>query len=128
MPVGNRLSLFERIFGSRSVSGSSSLLFRSSFGRTARAGKLVTPEEARRNHAVLTSVNLIADGIAQLPWNLVEESQKEGRVARNVITTDRRIGQLLRRPNGFQTPSEFKKEMVFAFLSLWSVVHIHSSR
>ena len=115
MPAGNRLTLFERIFGQNRIAGATSLLFRSAFGRSSRTGITVTPESARKNHAVLSCVNLIGDGVSQLPWGVYEETRSQGKLQRTEVT-DRRISRILRSPNAFQTPSEFKKEMIFAYL------------
>lgn len=79
-----------------------------SFGRGNLSGESVTTENAMDNPIVLSAVNLIADGIAQLPWNVVDGT--------GGVLADNNISGIVRRPNAFQSPFEFKKALVTSIM------------
>ena len=68
----------------------------------------VSVEHALTNSIVLSAINLISDGIAQLPWNV-----------QNIATgqiNQKDIYKILVKPNDYQTPFEFKKACVVSLL------------
>ena len=81
-------------------------------GLVTAAGETVTPEKALRNPAVQRCVTLISGAMGMMPLGLFE------RGGQRKPATEHSVGRLLgRRPNSFQTPSEFKRLlMVHALL------------
>jgi len=70
---------------------------------TTKSGQAVTTDNVLKNATVLSCVNVIAQGIAQLPWELWSGDNKVGANQLNAV---------LKRPNSFQTGYEFKAAMV----------------
>lgn len=69
----------------------------------ASGGSYVSAMSALRNMAVLRSVTLISESIGMLPFNLMEKGPDKK------IATTHPVHRLLKtRPNGWQTPYEFK--------------------
>lgn len=81
-------------------------------GNVTGAGALVNSMSALRNMAVLRCVRLICETIAMLPLNILEDNEARAKV------TDIPLAKVLRvKPNGFQTPYEFKRLMMIRLLT-----------
>jgi len=79
---------------------------RDPLGQRVHAGVAVSPESAMKLSAVYACVTLLADVVGYLPLILYRRLEDEGKER----ATDRRLyTQLRRRPNVWQTASEWKK-------------------
>lgn len=92
---------------------SSLALFREVYGsRMSKSGATVTLETALRVSTVLACCRVIAEGIAQVPWRLHQETSKGSKQA-----TDHSLYRVVnRRPNGWQTSFEMREMLVFHVL------------
>ena len=84
-----------------------------------KSGQSVTTANAMEDATVLSCVNVIAQGIAQLPLNLV--SKADSSVSKSPISS------LSQRPNDYQTPYEFTYGLVATLLTYPSTKMIISS-
>ncbi|MGY5791921.1 phage portal protein len=76
-------------------------------GNTSEAGIDVTPDRAMRAAAVYASVRIISGAVATLPLDI---KRRKGDIREDA--SDTRLWKVLRRkPNGWQTPSQFKRMM-----------------
>ena len=98
----DRKGLLSLILGRGGKDVSRGFYFNSLDGKTA-SGNSVSTENAMENATVLSCVNLIAQGVAQLPWRVqLGNNPQDGH----------QVNQVLRRPNSFQTPYDFKNALV----------------
>lgn len=109
------MGFISRLLGreAKSKSAHDSLdLFREIYGgRESRSGVPVNWKTALDVSTVLACVRVIANGVSQVPFHLVQEVN--GR--RNVVYDD--LGMLLyRRPNPWQTSYEFRETIMFHIL------------
>lgn len=76
------------------------------FNRTSAStpGASITTENALKNPTVLSCVNLISQGIAQLDWGVHDSD--------DVFMPDNMLNGILNRPNAFQTTYEFKAAII----------------
>ena len=106
---------FDGILGKKkatlfSGSGLASLLGMSS----GRSGGPATLEEALEVNAVFAAARVIAEGVAQMPIRLIEETAA-GTEIRTRVAWDHWANRLLsRKPNSWQTAHEFIEGMTFA--------------
>ena len=77
--------------------------------KQTKSGQSVTTANAMEDATVLSCVNVIAQGIAQLPLNLV--SKADSSVSKSPISS------LSQRPNDYQTPYEFTYGLVATLLT-----------
>lgn len=77
---------------------------RGEFGGETISGAHVSATTAMFNSVVFRCVNLLSNSIAMLPWSL--EDRETGKTV-----TDHPLARVLKRPNGWQTPSSFKQLM-----------------
>ena len=77
--------------------------------KRTKSGQSVTTSNALEDATVLSCVNVIAQGIAQLPLNLIREADQ-------AVSTSP-ISNLTKRPNDYQTPYELKYGLVSTLLT-----------
>lgn len=88
-------------------------LFREMYGgRTAKSGATVNRETALRVSTVLACCRVIAEGVAQVPWRLHQETASGSKPA----TAHPLYRVLNRRPNAWQTSFEFREMVMFHLL------------
>lgn len=86
-------------------------LFGISHGRT---GGPATIDQALETSIVFAAARVIAEGVAQMPLNLIEETEN-GDIARTRIAKDHPAHRLMsKRPNSWMTSFEFIEGMVFS--------------
>lgn len=85
------------------------------FSRGTSSGVAVTPATAVQMTAVLCAVRVISEDIAGMPARIVTPSRIGPHMAQEVVT-DHWAARLLARPNGFQTPFEFKEYVILSCL------------
>ena len=108
-----RKGLADLLLGRRSVDRQAGYYANGfSYSASTRSGVSVDPETAMDNQAVMSAVNLIADGIAQLPLNIYRPNGDSVELVDNTP-----IANKLRRPNYFSTPYEWKKNLVISILT-----------
>jgi HK97 family phage portal protein len=92
--VRTSLDLFREIYG----------------GRTSKSGVAITWQRAIEATTVLACTRVLADGVAQVPFKLMQEGADGKRQA----AVDHPLYLLLhRRPNAYQTAYEFRETMMF---------------
>lgn len=78
-------------------------------GRQSKAGARVNLDTATRVSAFFACGRVIADGLAQVPWRLLRETN-DGTGTQRQSARDHRLFDLLyRRPNAWQTSYEFRE-------------------
>lgn len=89
-------------------------LFREIYGgRSSRSGAEVTAQSSLEVSTVLACCRVIANGVAQVPWPLLQET-KDGRRHK---ASDHDLYPLLhRKPNRWQTSFEFRETVMFHVL------------
>lgn len=89
-------------------------LFREIYGgRTARSGAAVTAQSSLEVSTVLACCRCIANGVAQVPWPVMQETD-DGRRRK---ATDHDLYKLVhRKPNRWQTSFEFRETIMFHVL------------
>lgn len=85
------------------------------FGWSSTAGNSVTIQNAIDVTAVCCAARVIAEGLAQMPVRLIEESFDNGQnlTMRTVLRSHWAHRLLAVKPNGWQTSYEFREGMVF---------------
>lgn len=76
--------------------------------RPTWSGKSVTVETAIRVSTVFACMRVIAEGVAQVPWKLMQQTDRTRKPARN----DPLYNLLASAPNDFQTSFEFREQIV----------------
>jgi HK97 family phage portal protein len=76
--------------------------------RPSWSGKAVTVETAIRVSTVFACMRVIAEGVAQVPWKLMEQTDRTRKPARQ----DPLYYLLASAPNDFQTSFEFREQIV----------------
>lgn len=77
---------------------------RGDFGGETISGARVSSTTAMFNSVVFRCVDVISNSIGMLPWSIEDR-------ATGATVTDHPLSRVLKRPNGWQTPSGFKKLM-----------------
>ncbi|WP_026790353.1 phage portal protein [Pleomorphomonas oryzae] len=78
-------------------------------GRRSKSGQAVNWENALKVTTVLACARVLGNGVAQIPLKIMRESG-----GRRVEATDHQLYKLFRfKPNSWQTPSEFKRMIVW---------------
>lgn len=87
-------------------------------GGAAKSGATVTTDTALQVSAVLCCVRVIAEGVAQVPWRVMQEkpSGTSTGVTRLPVTQHALYPLLHRKPNRWQTSFEFRETMIFHIL------------
>jgi HK97 family phage portal protein len=80
------------------------------------AGVQVNPKTAVEVTAVMCAVKVISEGIAQMPLRIMRETRQDGRIMRQADRAHWAHRLLAVRPNGFQTPFEFREYAITAAL------------
>ena len=94
----------DRLFARKSVNIQKDIIERlGAIGIETSSGALVTPDTAMRLATTYACVRVISESLAQLPFRLLRRT--EGR--NHEPAPEHPVGQLLRRPNSWQTPAEF---------------------
>ena len=96
-------TLLDVILGRGKNSGPQAGYFFNSVGGTSFAGQTVSVDNVLKNTTVLSCVQVISQGIAQLPWEIWK--------AQDIVANHTLTG-VLNRPNSFQTNYEFKSAVV----------------
>lgn len=112
------MKFFDKIMGRKSASPDDGLtdILRSIIGagRRSKSGANVNRDTAFRVSAVLACVRVISEGVAQVPFKLLQEGKSS--VSRHPeirSATNHALYDLLhRKPNGFQTSFEFRETLV----------------
>lgn len=106
------MSFWDRLLGRKSDSKpiTSSLdLFREIYGgRQVRSGAIVNWSSALDVTTVLACCRVIAEGVAQVPWRVYQDTDGDKRVARE----HQLFPLLFRRPNRWQTSFEFRETLM----------------
>lgn len=84
-------------------------LFKEVFGRASKSGKTVNAQTALEVAVVLACVRVLADGVAQIPFKLFQETGKERLPAKDHPL----YWVLFRRPNPWQTSFEYRETLMF---------------
>lgn len=92
-PITSSLDLFREIYG----------------GRQVRSGAIVNWSSALDVTTVLACCRVIAEGVAQVPWRVYQDTDGDKRVARE----HQLFPLLFRRPNRWQTSFEFRETLMF---------------
>ena len=79
----------------------------------AGGGKRVTPERALELPVFLACVQVISQSLAMLPIRIMERTETDGRISRDVLRDDDLYKVLALQPNAFQSPYEFKLQMTY---------------
>lgn len=103
MPTGTDRSLLDVILGRQTDVRQPQAFF---FNRTSATtpGASITTENALKNPTVLSCVNLISQGIAQLDWGVHDGD--------GMFLENHMLNGILNRPNAFQTTYEFKSAVI----------------
>ena len=91
-------TLLDVILGRGRNSGPQASYFFNTIGGQTFAGQTVTTDNALNNATVLSCIQVISQGIAQLPWEIWKDQDTVG---------NHTLMGVLNRPNSFQTPYEF---------------------
>ncbi len=102
------MAIFDLFRSNTNVSSHGGVSYYTS-GKHTKSGELVSPQAALEDATVLSCINVIAQGIAQLPLTLVNKAD-------NSVSTSP-IVQLTQRPNDYQTPYEFAYGLVSTLLT-----------
>ena len=87
-------------------------IFSQTSGRT-KSGESVNVDNALEDATVISCINAIVDGITQIPI-YVHKRRADGKGSDRVV--NHQIERLMRRPNQFQTATDFKSSIVTAIL------------
>lgn len=100
-----------RLFGRKAITDTGNLArFIEGLGIKSAAGKAVNPLSALGCVDVLGCVRVISEGIAQPPMRLLSKTA-DGRTSK--VETEHPVHQILHvRPNDWQTPFEFKEQLL----------------
>lgn len=97
--------ILDRLFERKEINIQADIIRRlGALGIETSSGAVVTPESAMRLATTFACVRVISQSLAQLPFRLLERTG-EGR--NHEPAPQHPVAQLLRRPNSWQTPSEF---------------------
>lgn len=86
-------------------------------GLETESGAIVNERTALNNSAVFRAVNLTANSMAMLPFNVVERDGENVKRAR----PDHSLAKALAKPNGWQTGFDFRRQMM-----VWLLVYGNS--
>ena len=105
------MSFWSRLFSRKAESVRSSLdLFREIYGgRESKSGIVVNVDRALQVATILACCKVIAEGIAQVPWRVYQETSGKKALA----TAHPLYNLLYRRPNRWQTSFEFRETLAF---------------
>jgi HK97 family phage portal protein len=82
-------------------------------GGATKSGATVTPETALQVTAVLCCVRVLAEGVAQVPWQIMRQTTNQaGRVTRRPALQHPLYRLLWRKPNPWQTSFGLRETMV----------------
>ena len=85
-------------------------------GGATKSGASVNSDTALEVSVVLACVRAIAEGVAQVPWHIMQETEKDGRKTRLPIKTHPLYDKLHRKPNRWQTSFAFRETLIFHIL------------
>lgn len=85
-------------------------------GGATKSGASVNTQSALQVSVVLACVRAIAEGVAQVPWQLMQETEKAGRTTRLPVKSHPLYDKLHRKPNRWQTSFAFRETMIFHIL------------
>ncbi len=104
------MSFWSRLLGRQSTKSTSLELFRELFGgRESKSGAVVNWKTSLEVTTVLACCKVIAEGVAQVPWRVYQDTGNGRSVAR-----EHPLHMLIyRRPNAWQTSFEFRETLLF---------------
>jgi HK97 family phage portal protein len=86
-------------------------------GGATKSGASVTAESALQVSAVLCCVRAIAEGVAQVPWRVMRETENAAGKAQRLPDKKHALYDLLhRKPNRWQTSFAFRETLIFHIL------------
>ena len=113
--TNNSWSIFDLFRGSGERQGSTEqfgFIFSETSGRT-KSGENVNVDNALEDATVVSCINAIVDGITQIPI-YIHKRRPDGKGSERIV--NHKIEKLLRRPNKFQTATDFKSSIVTSIL------------
>lgn len=82
-------------------------------GGASKSGASVSVETALQVSSVLACMRVLAEGVAQVPWRVMQERVSGNRVEKNAAPTHPLYRVLWRRANRWQTSFELRETMVY---------------
>ena len=104
--------LFNRRSGREGIQDNYGFIFTETSGQT-KSGENVNVENALVDATVVSCINAIVQGITQIPI-YVHKERADGKGSDRIVKHP--IERLLRRPNAYETPTEFKSSIVTSIL------------